>query len=65
MSDAIAFCFPVVAEGTALAGAELDIRHIDGRAKCHDCATRIPHRHPIYSLSLRLAAKHAHPRARN
>jgi hydrogenase nickel incorporation protein HypA/HybF len=37
MPDAIAFCFPVVAEGTALAGAALAINLIDGRAKCREC----------------------------
>jgi hydrogenase nickel incorporation protein HypA/HybF len=39
MADAIAFCFGIVAEGTALAGAALDIRLLDGRARCQDCAT--------------------------
>jgi len=37
MSDAIAFCFDVVAQGTALAGASLEIREIDGRARCCAC----------------------------
>jgi hydrogenase nickel incorporation protein HypA/HybF len=37
MADAVAFCFEIVAEGTALAGAALDIRQIDGRARCRDC----------------------------
>lgn len=37
MSDAIAFCFDVVAKGTALEAAQLEIREIDGRARCHDC----------------------------
>ena len=39
MSDAIAFCFPVVAEGTVLEGAELDIRIIEPRARCRICNT--------------------------
>jgi hydrogenase nickel incorporation protein HypA/HybF len=39
MSDAIAFCFPVVAEGTVLEGAELDIRIIEARARCKSCGT--------------------------
>jgi hydrogenase nickel incorporation protein HypA/HybF len=34
---AIAFCFPIVAEGTACAGARLEIREIEGRARCRDC----------------------------
>lgn len=37
MEDAIRFCFPIVAEGTALADAALDINLIDGRAKCRQC----------------------------
>lgn len=38
MADAIAFCFPIVAEGTACAGARLEIRAIAGRARCRACA---------------------------
>ncbi len=37
MSEAIAFCFPEVARGTALEGATLDIRHIEGRGRCESC----------------------------
>ena len=37
MSDAIAFCFDVAAAGTALEGASLEIREIEGRARCSDC----------------------------
>jgi hydrogenase nickel incorporation protein HypA/HybF len=37
MAGAIAFCFEVVAEGTALAGATLDIREVDGHARCLAC----------------------------
>jgi hydrogenase nickel incorporation protein HypA/HybF len=39
MADAIAFCFGIVAEGTGLAGAALEICHIDGRARCEECAS--------------------------
>ena len=39
MTDAIAFCFPVVAEGTVAEGALLDIREIEGRARCAVCAS--------------------------
>jgi hydrogenase nickel incorporation protein HypA/HybF len=39
MADAIAFCFPIVAEGTACAGAHLEIREIAARARCRACAT--------------------------
>ena len=37
MTDAIAFCFDVVAKGTALEGASLEILEIDGRACCEAC----------------------------
>ena len=37
MAEAIAFCFEIVAAGTPLAGARLDIREIEGRARCRDC----------------------------
>jgi hydrogenase nickel incorporation protein HypA/HybF len=37
MSDAIAFCFDAVALGTALEGARLDIREIEGRCRCRAC----------------------------
>lgn len=39
MTDAIAFCFPIAAEGTVLEGAALDIREIEGRARCVACGT--------------------------
>jgi hydrogenase nickel incorporation protein HypA/HybF len=37
MTDAIVFCFDVVAQGTVLEGAELDILTIRGRARCSCC----------------------------
>ena len=37
MSEAIAFCFDTVAAGTALEGAGLEIREIEGRARCDAC----------------------------
>ena len=37
MQEAIEFCFDIVAEGTVLAGAELEIRRIEGRAFCLEC----------------------------
>jgi hydrogenase nickel incorporation protein HypA/HybF len=36
--DAIAFCFDAVVQGTELDGARLDIRQIDGRARCEVCS---------------------------
>jgi hydrogenase nickel incorporation protein HypA/HybF len=37
--EAISFCFEAVAEGTAAQGAVLDIRQIEGRARCMECST--------------------------
>ncbi len=39
MPEAIAFCFPLVAEGTVCAGARLEIREPEGRARCRTCGT--------------------------
>jgi hydrogenase nickel incorporation protein HypA/HybF len=38
MVDAIRFCFDLVAEGTVLEGAILEISEPAGRARCRDCA---------------------------
>lgn len=37
MTDAIAFCFDVVAKDTVLDGAALDIRKVQGAARCRTC----------------------------
>ncbi len=37
MPEAIAFCFDVVAAGTPLEGAALDIRKVEGRGRCRVC----------------------------
>jgi hydrogenase nickel incorporation protein HypA/HybF len=37
MADAILFCFETVAQGTSLEGADLEIRQIEGRARCRSC----------------------------
>jgi len=37
MADALAFCFDATTVGTVLEGAVLDIREIDGRARCLRC----------------------------
>lgn len=39
MTQAIAFCFETVAKGSAVEGATLNIREIEGRARCEDCGT--------------------------
>jgi len=35
--DAVRFCFDLVAEGTTLEGASLEIVHTMGKARCRDC----------------------------
>src|SRR5262249_29410657 len=37
MTDAISFCFDVVAKGTPLDGATLEIRHKEAWARCRSC----------------------------
>lgn len=39
MTEAIKFCFETVAQGTAIDGARLEIREIDGRARCRMCGS--------------------------
>lgn len=39
MSEAIAFCFDIVAEGTPAEGAVLDINEIPAVARCDTCGT--------------------------
>jgi hydrogenase nickel incorporation protein HypA/HybF len=41
MPDAVRFCFDVVAQGTVLGGAALDIIEIPGRARCLDCGGEV------------------------
>ncbi len=40
--EAVAFSFDVAAQGTALQDAALDIREIEGRARCLDCGAEFP-----------------------
>ncbi len=42
LPDAVLFCFDAVARGTPVEGAELEIREIEGRAKCVSCAAEFP-----------------------
>ena len=37
MSQAIAFCFETVCKESAIEGASLVIREVDGRARCRSC----------------------------
>lgn len=39
LSDAVAFCFPLAAQGTVVEGAELRILAIEGRARCTSCGS--------------------------
>lgn len=45
--DALRFCFGVCAEGTTLAGADLDIVRVAARARCDTCGGE----HPASSLA--------------
>ena len=41
MPDAIRFCFDVVAQGSPLDGAALDIIEIPGKARCLECGADV------------------------
>ncbi|MFL6142100.1 MAG: hydrogenase maturation nickel metallochaperone HypA [Labedaea sp.] len=45
--DSIRFCFDLVAEGTTLHGARLEIDEPSGRARCRACATEFTVDDPI------------------
>lgn len=45
--DSVRFCFDICTEGTALAGARLDIVETPGRAQCRDCEATIELHDPI------------------
>jgi hydrogenase nickel incorporation protein HypA/HybF len=42
MLDAIVFCFDVVAKGTPVEGATLEIHEIEGRGQCAACGNEFP-----------------------
>jgi hydrogenase nickel incorporation protein HypA/HybF len=41
LPDAVRFCFDLCSEGTAVAGAQLDIIEIPGRACCRACGAEV------------------------
>jgi hydrogenase nickel incorporation protein HypA/HybF len=41
LPDALRFCFEVCVEGTALEGAELEIRETPGKARCRACGAEL------------------------
>jgi len=41
MPDALLFCFDVVAKGTVLEGAKLEIVEVVGQALCRDCGEQV------------------------
>ena len=47
VTDSIRFCFGLVAEGTALEGAALDIDEPPGRGECRTCGTEFAVDDPI------------------
>lgn len=47
MVDSIRFCFDLVAEGTIVEGARLEIDEPSGHARCRECATEFDVDDPI------------------
>ncbi len=47
MPDAIRFCFEACTQGTALAGARLEIIEIAGRGRCQQCGAEAPMQEPF------------------
>ena len=47
MTEAVRFCFPEVARGTHLEGAELEIREPEGRARCRACGAEFALAEPV------------------
>ncbi|WP_199431946.1 hydrogenase maturation nickel metallochaperone HypA [Qaidamihabitans albus] len=45
--DAVRFCFDVVAAGTAVEGAELEIDEPQGQARCRQCGTTFEPSDPL------------------
>jgi hydrogenase nickel incorporation protein HypA/HybF len=41
LPDAIRFCFDVVAKGTVLEGAQLEVIEVPGRGRCRDCGRHV------------------------
>jgi hydrogenase nickel incorporation protein HypA/HybF len=49
--DAVRFCFDLVAEGTAVEGAVLEIVETPGRARCRACDSEIGVAWPIFACA--------------
>jgi hydrogenase nickel incorporation protein HypA/HybF len=47
LPDAVRFCFDMVAEGTTVEGAALDIVEPDGRGRCRECAAEVLMERPL------------------
>jgi hydrogenase nickel incorporation protein HypA/HybF len=47
VADSVLFCFDLVADGTVVAGARLDIVQPSGTARCRDCAREFEVNDPI------------------
>jgi hydrogenase nickel incorporation protein HypA/HybF len=41
LAEAVAFCFEAVAQGTAVEGATLAIRELEGRGRCRACGREL------------------------
>ncbi|CAE6784182.1 MULTISPECIES: hydrogenase maturation nickel metallochaperone HypA [Nitrospira] len=49
--DAIRFCFDVVAKGTLLEGAQLEVIEVPGHGQCRDCGRDVELRHLVARCS--------------
>lgn len=47
LPDSIRFCFDIVAKGTAVEGARLNIIDVAGHGRCRVCGQDVELRHPI------------------
>jgi hydrogenase nickel incorporation protein HypA/HybF len=47
VADSVRFCFDLAAEGTGLAGAQLEITEPPTRCRCRDCGTQFAPDGPI------------------
>jgi hydrogenase nickel incorporation protein HypA/HybF len=47
LPDAIRFCFDLCSEGTVVAGAELEILELPGRARCRECGSAVTLEQPL------------------
>lgn len=49
LPESLRFCYGIVADGTPLANAELEIRRVPGRSRCRDCGADVAMDDPLTS----------------